>query len=203
MKNKFLLCGLVMMLTACGGFNFTSSSGSSDSKETYVYSEFSDIPIPEDSMMSLEKTEIYGKDADWVGKVVYESPYENLSLFDFFKTELPKYGWVEITSTHGMTPVLVYGRYPRILLIKLESKRWSSGTTVTMTLTPTPKRRDKQRRHGADANNNGNVNQQQSQQGGFTSPDAQKQAPGSLGLGNASNMNYQSNSNGVGAPPRN
>lgn len=202
MKTKSLLCGLLITLSACsmGGFNVSNNT---QQNESYSFSEFSDIPIPEESIMKIEDTEIYGKDNDWVGKVVYESPYDTINLFDFFKTELPKFSWREVASTHGRVPVLIYGRFPRVMIIKLEPERFS-GTTVTMTLTPIPRRDYKKNpRHSDTAQNpqSGEMNNNQ-QGGGFTSSDAQKQAPGSLGLGNASNMNYQSNSNGVGAPPK-
>ncbi|MBD5405482.1 hypothetical protein HDR59_02935, partial [bacterium] len=171
----------------------------------YVFSEFSDIPIPESSMMDLNKTEIYGKDTEWVGKLVFESPYDSIGLYDFFKTELPKFNWIEVATTHGVSPVLVYGRYPRILLIKIEPERFE-GSVVTMTMTPSPKRQDKMKKTNITTTTDTNTKIETmpiTQSSIFVSPDAQKQVAGSLGLGEASNINYKSNSNGVGAPPRN
>ncbi|MGN0929914.1 MAG: hypothetical protein ACI4N3_04705 [Alphaproteobacteria bacterium] len=206
MKTKSLLCGLLIALSACsmGGFNVSNNT---QKNESYSFSEFSDIPIPEESMMSIENTEIYGKDDNWVGKVVYESPYDTLNLFDFFKTELPSFNWREIASIHGKVPVLIYGRYPRVIIIRLEPNRFS-GSTVTMSVTPVPRRTDKNKQKTTTTNTVNTTTAQGmetipvTQSTVFVSPDAQKQAAGSLGLGSASNVNYPSSSNGVGAPPR-
>lgn len=202
MKTKSLLCGLLITLSACS-MNGFSVSNNTQQNESYSFSEFTDIPIPEESIMSIENTEIYGKDNDWVGKVVYESPYDTLNLFDFFKTELPKFNWREVASIHGKVPVLIYGRFPRVMIIRLESNRFS-GSTVTMSLTPVPRRdfKSRQSKNTNTTNSQGMETAPMNQSTAFVSPDAQKQAAGSLGLGDASNINYASNSNGVGAPPK-
>ena len=189
-KVKYILTGCLMLLSACA-YNPTMSNSSSSSEDLpYVFSHFTVIPIPEESIMSMEKTDIYGKDNEWVGKVVFSSPYDVTGIFDFYMTELPKFGWTEVTSTRGTSPVLVYGRYPRIILIQLQPERFS-GSTVTMTMSPAPKRKDrKEKKQEAQA---------QSQQTSSTTDVSQA---GSLGLGDASNVFYQSNSNGVGVPPR-
>lgn len=207
MKSKSLLCGaLLLILSACNGYNYSFSSQNQQTETNYAFSEFDDIPIPENAMMDLSKTEIYGKDENWVGKLIFESPYDTIGLYDFFKTELPNFGWVEVASTHGISPVLVYGRYPRIVLISIHPKR-SGGSVTTLTMTPAPKRRDRKKKENEsrpqNMNNMNNVNNMPvAQSSVFVSPDAQKQLAGSLGLGDASNVNYASNSNGVGAPPR-
>lgn len=201
MKSKSLLCGaLLFILSACNGYNYKFSSQNQQTETGYAFSEFDDIPVPENAMMDLSKTEIYGKDENWVGKLVFESPYDSIGLYDFFKTELPNFGWVEVASTHGIAPVLVYGRYPRIVLISIHPKR-SGGSITTLTMTPAPKRRDRKRKENESNSQNVN-NMPVSQSTAFISPDAQKQLAGSLGLGDASNINYKSKSNGVGAPPR-
>ena len=193
-KAKYLLTASAMLLSACAYNPMMSNSSSSKDELPYVFSHFTDIPIPEESKMDMEKTDIYGKDNEWVGKVIFSSPYDVTGIFDFYMTELPNFGWVEITSTRGTSPVLVYGRYPRIILIQLHPEKFS-GTTVTMTMSPALKRKGRRRPDE-------NANKQQPAQQAPVSSDASKAQAGSLGLGNASNTNYPSNSNGVGAPPQ-
>ncbi|MDR2099023.1 MAG: hypothetical protein LBO78_03290, partial [Rickettsiales bacterium] len=171
-----------------------------------------------------DKTSIYGRENNWVGKVVFDAPYNTAGVFDFYISEMPKFGWNEITSVRGGTPVMTFLRDSRVALIQLNSGFMSSGTTVTLTMSPAPatiKIKD-----GSEAKvetpaaeppppapkqptqqpmrqmmgqpNVGVAPMSASQQ--FQAPEPSKQAPGGLGLGAASNLNYPSNSRGVGNP---
>jgi hypothetical protein len=228
-KLNLLFAGFAMLLSACAtGTGKNDTAQAADTADLpYIFSEFSDVPVPEGATMNLDRTSIYGRENNWVGKVVFDAPYNTAGVFDFYINEMPKFGWNEITSVRGGNPVMTFIRDSRVALIQLNSAFMSSDSTVTLTMSPAPatiKIADpdeapapapapaptpKQPMPPAPPSLSGMkpmpgqpgvgvAPMSASQQ--FQSSDAPKLAPGSLGLGEASNLNYISNSRGVGAP---
>jgi hypothetical protein len=202
-KFKLAIVGAAALLSACV---IESDKSAQKAKEVpYSFAEFSDVPIPEDATMVLDKTSIYGRDNDWVGTVTFNAPYNVGGTFDFYMSELPKFGWGEITSVRGGSSVLVFTRDRRVVLIQIITSSFESSV-VTITMSPAP-------RSMRDAKRNARRLRRQMEESGQPVPnnggtpvnpaynsDPSKQAPGSLGLGDASNLNYPSNSPGVGRP---
>ena len=225
--KKFLIA-VSMLLSACA--LDTQELGGSSNPDTsdlpYSFSQFSDIPIPEKATMNLDKTAIFGRENDWVGKITFSAPYSVGGVFDFYMSEMPKFGWEEITSVRGANSVLTYNRDTRVALIQLTPARFNGGTEVVLTMSPAPQKKHSKKtetfgskktfstrphtKQVVKENTNTNFNSQPSnvetlpltQSSIFVAPQAQKAAAGSLGLGEASNLNYKSSSPGVGQPPK-
>ncbi|MDR0367490.1 MAG: hypothetical protein LBH41_02850 [Rickettsiales bacterium] len=190
----------------------------------YAFAEFSDIPIPERANMILDHTSIYGRGDDWVGKITYTVPYGVSGVFDFYISEMPRFGWDEITSVRGSSAAMSYVRGKRATMVQINPSSLD-GTVVTLNVSPMPPNlkianteKDKIDRYGLNRLppgvnaaagvgpvsvggvpvSNGPAAGASSLQS-MTSPS--KHEPGGLGLGEASNANYPSSSPGVGAPP--
>jgi hypothetical protein len=189
----------------------------------YAFSDFKDIPVPERSSMNMEKTSIFGRDANWVGKVVFSVPFAVSGVYDFYMSEMPKFGWIEITSVRGNTPALVFIQGKRVSLIQINPGSFE-GSTITFTMAPTPDyiksvdvdraalgrarpgakvRRTQTRPSQAERQPAAQPQQSAPYSQGFSSGEAAKRDPGALGIGEASNLNYNSSSPGVGRPPEN
>ncbi|MDR3126308.1 MAG: hypothetical protein LBT92_01600 [Rickettsiales bacterium] len=224
--RKLAFLGL-LCLASCAwfrqvaGMDSKAQGGASVGDLPYAFSDFKDIPVPEQSSMNMEKTSIFGRDANWVGKVVFGVPFAVSGMYDFYMSEMPKFGWVEITSVRGNTPALVFIQGKRVSLIQINPGSFE-GSVVTFTMAPTPdyiksvdvdKAALTRARPGAKLRRP--VRQPSDQQpasevreGGasvdpsaYSAGDGAKRAPGSLGIGDASNYNYNSSSPGVGRPP--
>ena len=221
-KSKNLLVILTMALTGCGLLNNGQyiNKNSTAQNTPYSFSQFSDIPVPENASMDLDQTTIFGAENEWIGKISFKTPYNVSAVFDFYMNEMPKFKWREITSSRGNISVLTYMNQYRVALIQIRPAKFNGSEVIfTMSLSPRGKRKlynqtQQAAQQGMQQGQPGMQPTQQTQQNsvpvsqnvaqptGFVSSDASKAMPGSLGLGSASNINYQSNSNGVGQPPR-
>lgn len=229
-KFKTLLCVFTAVLAGCA---LDSQGLKKDKTEElpYTFSQFTDIPVPEGSQMDLDKSMMFGRESDWMGKMTFYAPYNVSGVFDFYMEEMPKFNWKELTSVRGSNSVLTYRYKCRVATVQLIANGFRGDTTVIISMAPSPAKRCQNNTDGksesnqmqsapsvVDAtngiNNNQNYNQGYNQQQSYQ-PQVQqhnsgiqsintsnKSSAGSLGLGNASNMYYRSNSNGVGQPPR-
>ena len=240
-KFKTVVCALTAVLAGCGTFDSQSLKKDKSQELPYTFSQFTDVPIPDGSQMDLDKSMMFGRETDWMGKMTFYAPYNFSGVFDFYMEEMPKFNWKELTSVRGSNSVLTYRYNCRVATVQLISRGFSGGTEVIISMAPSPSKRCSR-----DANNKVDGSEQQPQQNGGMpqqqgsmmqqnpapqpvynqnqgyAPQPQqpmyqqsqnsssiqsmntsnKSAAGSLGLGNASNMYYKSNSNGVGQPPR-
>lgn len=227
-KNVFnyLLILFTMFVSSCAMDNQLSNSGNSSQDLPYSFSNFTDIPIPERAEMSIDKTSIFGRDNNWLGKLVFSAPYSVGGVYDFYMEEMPKFGWSEITSVRGASSVLTFIRGLRVALIQLSPSTFN-GTNIIFTVSPAPKAKKKiektntrfqasksyqEMKIPSPQNSSNSQTQNETKKDNmesinpadssiFISSDAKKSIAGSLGLGDASNLNYKSNSKGVGNPP--
>lgn len=157
-KNIVLVASSVLLLstTACssmmgGGAPLMSSSKNSDvtmgnpsAGDTGgavippTFAQFTDIPIPEQSVMDLKRSLVFGGQSSWSGRLVFTAPYSQGGLFDFYMAEMPKFGWQEITVVRSQSSVLSFRQGNRVATIQLEGD--SSGTDVAFTVSPSTSR---------------------------------------------------------------
>lgn len=225
-KFKTLLCAVTAVIAGCA-LDSQELKKDKSNELPYTFSQFTDIPIPDGSQMDLDKSMMFGRETDWMGKMTFYAPYNVSGVFDFYMEEMPKFNWKELTSVRGSNSVLTYRYNCRVATVQLISNGFRGGTTVIISMAPSPAKRC-QRDKSEDVKgavsapemnapiNNAPVNQnqvynqqpqqpvyQQQNTSGIPSMNtSNKSSAGSLGLGNASNMYYKSNSNGVGQPPR-
>ena len=112
-----------------------------------TFTQMPDLPIPPGSTMNIERTFIVGSAGSWYGQTVVETPGGGNTTFDFFKQELPGYGWQELSSVRARTSILTYTREMRVLAIQL-TEVLPGHTEVMVTVSP---------RGGASSNNNSDL----------------------------------------------
>ncbi len=130
--------GLAGNLAACGPkAKMTPISGpaSEDGQITPSFGQFSDVPIPTDSEMDLERTFILGKQENWIGRLVISSGHSAMEIFDFFRNEMPKFDWKEIAVVRSEVSILTYSRGDRIASLQIQSNTLI-GSMVNMVVTP-------------------------------------------------------------------
>ena len=102
------------------------------------FAQFNDIPIPEKATMDLKSTLLLGGESAWIGRLVFSAPYTLNSMFDFYMSEMPKFGWKEVTVVRSKVSVLSFTNNERVATIQLESDM-VNGTVVSFTVSPRTK----------------------------------------------------------------
>ena len=100
-----------------------------------AFNRFPDIPVPSGAVMDVKRTIVFGGGESWYGQLGLDASHDAGAMFDFYKQELPPFGWQEVTSVRAPVSVLTYERQGRILSIQLETATLS-GTKVTLTVSP-------------------------------------------------------------------
>jgi hypothetical protein len=146
MKRFAAMVAMSALLTACNmsGTSLVPTATTTDSSpkegdQDYVanpsFSQFTDIPVPPRSEMDTSRTLLLGSQDKWIGRLVFSSGYSVSQLFDFYKQEMPAFGWTEITTVRSELSVLTYKRQGRIATIQLSDTRLNNSE-VQLTVSP-------------------------------------------------------------------
>ena len=136
-RTSFVLA--FFLLTSCSG-NLQQSAGPAGEPGSEVtFSQFSDIPIPSGGDLDLERTVVIGKNrAEWTGRLVFSNWMSVTENYDFFMSELPKFGWVAIAQVRSEIGILTYSLGNRIMIIKIEDASFW-GSEIEMIASPVTK----------------------------------------------------------------
>ncbi|MCK5547075.1 MAG: hypothetical protein KAI27_06845 [Rhodospirillaceae bacterium] len=99
------------------------------------FNRFPDIPVPTNAKMDTKRTLVFGSGESWYGQLGLNAKHDGDTIFDFYKQELPGFGWEEITSVRAQVSMLTYMRGERVASIQIE-KGNISGSSVTFTVSP-------------------------------------------------------------------
>ena len=113
------------------------SKNSNSVKQTFT--EFQDIPIPDNSTMNVDKTLLLGEKQNWIGRLYLNSPLQPEEVFNFFKLNLTKFDWEEITSVRSTISVLTYSLNERIMTIQIAPVSYSTKNSSTVDIVMSPK----------------------------------------------------------------
>jgi hypothetical protein len=146
LKFKILIVSLLFLFSCSSNFVDYSIPKSVNSIETNdvneiledSFAQFQDIPIPENSIMIIEKTLLLGEKENWIGRLVITNPIKPAKVFDFFKQKLVDYNWVEITSVRATTSILTYSLDKRVMTIQIEPFNYSNTYQSTISITMSP-----------------------------------------------------------------
>jgi len=110
--------------------------GPNDAGQTVTgFTTFPDLPMAGGGEIDVEKTLIFGAGERWFGRLVINSANDSGEMFDFYRANLPGFGWQEITSVRAAASVLTYSREQRIATIQLQS-RTLRGSEISITVSP-------------------------------------------------------------------
>ncbi|HTP84102.1 MAG TPA: hypothetical protein VMQ11_14225 [Alphaproteobacteria bacterium] len=127
------------VLAGCSGMSSSNpqpSNGNPTGPQQAGFAQFTDIPIPPKNTIDLDRTLVFGSDRDWIGRVSLSSSMAVSEVYDFYKREMPKLGWNELTSVRSSTSVLTYEMDNRVATIQVGSGRFGLGTQVDFWMNP-------------------------------------------------------------------
>ncbi len=136
--NKKKIASLIFLfLFSCTGEPLTPTKGPDGPPGTELnFAQFDDIPIPIGSSLNQKDSIIISKKESWLGRLVFNSNKKQLGLFDFFRNELPKFGWSKLSEVRAEYSLLNYTNGNRIASIQIFPNTLI-GATVSITVTET------------------------------------------------------------------
>ena len=136
-RTSFVLA--FFLLTSCSGNLQQSAGPAGEPGSEITFSQFSDIPIPSGGDLDLERTVVIGKNrAEWTGRLVFSNWMSVTENYDFFMSELPKFGWAAIAQVRSEIGILTYSLGNRIMIIKIEDASFW-GSEIEMIASPVTK----------------------------------------------------------------
>ncbi len=142
MKKFFTLITLVAVSGCAGMQHNTQNKGFADTTAvpSSSFSHFTDIPVPPNAIMNLDKTVILGSGEQWTGKLAFSAKQGPNTTFDYFIEELPKFGWKETAIVRADVSFMTYNRSGRELIIQI----YGDGGESTVDMMVSPEHRAKQ-----------------------------------------------------------
>ena len=99
------------------------------------YAQFTDIPVPAGAKMDLDRTLVFGEKNLWIGRLVFTTELGASDAYDFFTTELPRFGWQSVTMVRSRTNILIYTRDNRAATLAITGQKLG-GSTVFFSVSP-------------------------------------------------------------------
>lgn len=103
--------------------------------EVAGFGSFPDIAIPSGASFDLDRSLVLGAGREWTGRLVFSARGTVAATYDFFRAELPKLGWTEVTSLRSATSFLAFQQGSRVATLQI-SGRSLGGATVEMVMAP-------------------------------------------------------------------
>ncbi len=134
----------VLLITGCETIDRTlgSSSGMTSTEEYAAgtasisgFSGFADVPIPAGAKMDLSNTLVFGTGESWSGRLVKNVNMNMAETYDFYLSNMPSFGWRQITVVRSDVSVMTYQRNNRISTITLRP-RGLGGTQIQFNVSP-------------------------------------------------------------------
>ena len=125
---------LLIFLFSCAGESLLPVKGpEGDPGSELNLAEFDDIPIPLNSKLDKEKSIIISRNKGWLGRLTFDTSEKQISVFDFFRNELPKFGWKKLSEVSSDSSLLNYQNQSRIASIQISDNTFF-GSNVSITV---------------------------------------------------------------------
>ncbi len=134
-KQFLFFSFLFIFLNSCAGDSLLPVKGPEGDPSTELsLAEFDDLPIPLNSKLDKKDSIIISKRDGWLGRLTFNTSEKQINVFDFFRNELPKFGWQKLSEISSETSILNYQNKSRLALIQI-SENFLYGSNVTVTVT--------------------------------------------------------------------
>ena len=138
-RSRFIAAFSALVLAACTqttGVLPSGSDGDLSLGAALSLTQFTDIAVPGGATLDLDRSLILGPHDVWTGRVRLESSQTPADLYAFHRSEMPSFGWTEISVARGKVSLLTYLRDGRVATIEIARSK-ISGAAVTITMAPT------------------------------------------------------------------
>lgn len=132
-----------LALGACGLTGQTATTGSAQNPNDRNatpgpgFVRFTDVPMPANASVDLTNLFVMGNDGAWFGRLVMNPGSSVADMYEFYRREMPRFGWAEVSNIRSATSVLVYMQGDRVATIQiLPSGTITSSSRVEFSMTP-------------------------------------------------------------------
>jgi len=126
---------LVSGLLLLGGCSLFGGNSDDAGKTRDKLAQITDVPLPRGYDVDNSNTMIFGEGERLSGRLVYTINSSPDDMFEFFRREMPKLGWMEISVYRAPVSVMTYSRGGRVATIHV-APRTLFGTTIDMVVAP-------------------------------------------------------------------
>ena len=134
-KNTFTYILICFFVLSCSGDKLIPIKGPEGDPGTELnFAQFDDVPIPMKSELIKDDSIIISDKDGWLGRLVFETGKNQLEAFDFFRNELPKFGWKKLSEIRSDSSLLNYSNKNRLASIQIVDNTFF-GSTVSITVT--------------------------------------------------------------------
>lgn len=131
-----IAAGAALALAACTqGTKLQPTSTGDKSEIEQNFSLLTDIPIPPDSTLDIERSLILGDLDRWTGRIILNVGQSTTAAFALYQTQMPNFGWEPVMSVQADVSVLSFTRGERAATVQIEG-RTLGGSTVAVTVAP-------------------------------------------------------------------
>lgn len=131
-----VLVSAALLLTACSqGAPLQPTSTAASSGIEKSFSLLTDIPIPPNATLVVERSLILGDLDRWTGRIILNVGQGAPQIFSLYQTEMSNFGWDPIMSVQAEVSVLSFTRGERAATVQIEN-RTLGGSTVSVTVAP-------------------------------------------------------------------
>ncbi|HLI10377.1 MAG TPA: hypothetical protein VKY65_02150 [Alphaproteobacteria bacterium] len=130
-----------------GGSTTAPAGGAAQSQQ------FTGVALPADYSVDANRSLALGAGDRWIGRIAFTSGMSSDEVFDFYRREMPKYGWSEGAVVRSATSLLTFTSpaTSRIAVVQITS-RTLGGAAVEMVVSPAS---DTSEAMGAPSSNGG------------------------------------------------
>ena len=135
-KSNYIFIFFILLLSSCvSGDKLSEQKTIQEGKNTLT--RISDMPFPEGTKVSLNKSILLGEGKAWSGQLSLSVPGSKISLFNFYVNNLDSFGWKEQTTIRGDTSVLTYlGEQNRVAIITITETGVFDNASVLISVSP-------------------------------------------------------------------
>jgi hypothetical protein len=123
----------LVVLEGCSGDPLTPSSSHAEGAAAGPsFSQFTDIPIPANASMNTDQSMLIGHGDGWIGRLVYTTRGDTGSIYNLYESDMPGFGWQEITSVRASISVQTWQRGDRFATVQIRDTTLGEETIVTV-----------------------------------------------------------------------
>ena len=100
-----------------------------------VANSYADIPVSANDRLAVDQSLLLNTGEQWTGRAVLKSKLDTVQAFEYYLTNMPNHGWINITSVQSEVSVLTYEKGSRVATIQIEQGT-SGGSQISVTVSP-------------------------------------------------------------------
>jgi hypothetical protein len=132
----WLSLATALVLTACTqGAKLQPTSPADQTQIEKSFSLLTDIPIPQNATLDVERSLILGDLDRWTGRIILNVGQNAPQTFALYQGQMTNFGWEPIMSVQAEVSVLSFTRGQRAATVQIEN-RTLGGSTVSVTVAP-------------------------------------------------------------------